>query len=267
LSAEPEPVSPLRRFLVAAALCLLLGGLGALWAAQSNSSTSLVPARFTPPREQAFDFKLRDQDGRPTSIADAHGKVVVLTFLYTSCRDLCPAQAAEIVDAVGRVGGTGVVVYGVSVDPVGDTRAHVRHWLDEHGLADAPVKYLTGTRAELAPVWRAYGIAPIGATPEEAREEWEEYEEYEEQEEEEGEEEEPYRAPVRPAPDSAREEYPDAGDLSFRGRPRHVAGQDYEHSAYVLLIDPEGEQRVGFPFEQLDPELLAHDIRLLRRES
>ena len=43
-----------------------------------------------------------------------------------------------------------------------------------------------------------------------------------------------------------------------------MAGQDFEHSAYVLLIDPQGEQRVGFPFEQLDPALLARDIRLLR---
>jgi protein SCO1 len=262
LSAEPT-ASPLRRFLLAAAMCLALGGLGALLAAETRSPAPAAPARFTPPREAAFDFKLHDQHGRPTSIASARGKVVVLTFLYTSCRDLCPAQAAEIVDAVGRVGGTGVVVYGVSVDPVGDTPAHVRHWLDEHGLANAPVKYLTGTRAELAPVWRAYGIAPIGATPEEAREEWEEYEEYEEKEG--GDE--PYRAPVRPAPDAANQAYPNADDLTFRGRARHAAGADYEHSAYVLLIDPEGEQRVGFPFEQLDPALLAKDIRLLGRHS
>jgi cytochrome oxidase Cu insertion factor (SCO1/SenC/PrrC family) len=245
-------------------MCLLLGGLGALLAAQTRSSTPVAPARFTPPRKQAYDFKLRDQDGRMTSLRSARGKVIVLTFLYTSCRDLCPAQAAQIVDAVGRVGGRGVMVYGVSVDPVGDTRAHVRYWLQQHGLTEAPVKYLTGTRAELAPVWRAYGIAPIGATPEEATDEWREYAEH--QQEKEGEPE-PYRPPVRPAPDAAKEEYPDAGDLTFRGRARHVAGTDYEHSAYVLLIDPDGEQRVGFPFEQLDPALLAKDIRLLRRDG
>jgi protein SCO1 len=261
LSAEPA-VSPLRRFLIAAAMCLALGGLGALLAAETRSPTPAAPARFTPPREAAFDFELPDQDGRPTSIADARGKVVVLTFLYTSCRDLCPAQAAEIVDAVGRVGGTDVVVYGVSVDPVGDTPAHVQHWLEEHGLTNAPVKYLSGTRAQLAPVWRAYGIAPIGATPEEARKQWEEYAEYEEKHGDA-----PYRAPVRPAPDAAKQDYPDANDLSFRGRSRHVAGPDYEHSAYVLLIDPEGEQRVGFPFEQLDAALLAKDIRLLRLDG
>ena len=34
----------------------------------------------------------------------------------------------------------------------------------------------------------------------------------------------------------------------------------------MLLIDKQGEQRVGFPFEQLDPDLLEQDIRLLRNE-
>jgi protein SCO1 len=263
LSAEPPSVSPLRRFLLAAAMCLVLGGLGALLAAQTKSSTPAVPARFTPPREQAFDFKLRDQHGRMVSLATNRGKVVILTFLYTSCRDLCPAQAAEIVDAVTRVGGKGVVVYGVSVDPAGDTPEHVDEWLEDHGLENAPVEYLSGTKAQLTPVWRAYGIAPVAMTPAESREYWEQYEQ-----EASGEESsKPYRHPVRPPNAAAQEDYPDAGDLSFRGRPRHAAGAEYEHSAYVLLIDREGEQRVGFPFEQLDPALLAQDIRLLRRDS
>ena len=34
-----------------------------------------------------------------------------------------------------------------------------------------------------------------------------------------------------------------------------------------MLIDPQGEQRVGLPFEQLDPALLARDIRLLRGQQ
>jgi protein SCO1/2 len=263
LSAEPA-VSPLRRFLLAAAMCLVLGGLGALLAAQTKPSTQTVPARFTPPREQAFDFNLRDQHGRLVSLASNRGKVVVLTFLYTSCRDLCPAQAAEIVDAVTRVGGKGVVVYGVSVDPVGDTPEHVNEWLEHHGLEDAPVEYLSGTKAQLEPVWRAYGIAPVAMTPEESRKYWEQYQ----KEEESGKQASgPYRHPMRPPNAAAKQEYPNASDLTFRGRARHAAGAEFEHSAYVLLIDPEGQQRVGFPFEQLDPALLAQDVGALRRDG
>jgi protein SCO1/2 len=264
LNAEPA-TSPLRRFLLAAAMCLVIGGLGALLAAQTKPSAQTVPARFTPPREQAYDFKLRDQHGKVISLASNRGKVVVLTFLYTSCRDLCPAQAAEIVDAVQRVGAKGVVVYGVSVDPVGDTPEHVHEWLEHHGLEEAPVEYLSGTKAELEPVWRAYGIAPVGMTPAQSRAYWDAYarEEASGKKAHSG----PYRHPVRPPNSAAEEEFPDAGDLTFRGRPRHAAGAEFEHSAYVLVIDPKGEQRVGFPFEQLDPALLAEDIQRLRRRD
>jgi protein SCO1/2 len=40
-----------------------------------------------------------------------------------------------------------------------------------------------------------------------------------------------------------------------------------DHSTFVLLIDKRGYERVGFPADQLTPEGLAHDIRVLQRES
>jgi protein SCO1/2 len=47
-----------------------------------------------------------------------------------------------------------------------------------------------------------------------------------------------------------------------------IAGgsQPYGHSAVVLLIDKRGIERVGFPADQLTPEGLLHDIRVLQRE-
>ena len=252
----------LRRFLLAALLCLVLGALGGLLAAELREGPAAAD-RFVPPREEARDFRLRDQDGRWTTLAGARGQVVVLTFLYSTCWDLCPAQAAEIAQAVGEVG-EGVVVYGVSVDPVGDTQERVRGWLADRGLAGGPVKFLIGSRPELAPVWAAYGIVPIGATPGEAAAAAVSADRI--RGEGGGGAQDPYAPPQRPAPPAAREPYPDAGELSFRGHARHKAGLDFEHSAYVMLIDKRGEQRVGFPFEQLDPELLAQDLRLLRDE-
>jgi len=40
-----------------------------------------------------------------------------------------------------------------------------------------------------------------------------------------------------------------------------------DHSTFVILIDKRGLERVGFPADQLTPEALAHDIRVLQRES
>jgi protein SCO1 len=39
-----------------------------------------------------------------------------------------------------------------------------------------------------------------------------------------------------------------------------------DHSTFVLLIDKRGFERVGFPADQLTPEALAHDIRVLEGE-
>jgi protein SCO1/2 len=39
-----------------------------------------------------------------------------------------------------------------------------------------------------------------------------------------------------------------------------------DHSTFVLLIDKRGYERVGFAADQLTPEGLAHDIRVLERE-
>ena len=39
--------------------------------------------------------------------------------------------------------------------------------------------------------------------------------------------------------------------------------EDLEHTGRVVLVDREGVQRVSFPVNQLTPERLAHDVRLL----
>ena len=78
-----NPRGPLRRLALAALLRLIIGGLGGLLAAMVVRPEP-VRARFIPPREPARDFRLRDQDGRSITIAQARGKVIVLTFLYST---------------------------------------------------------------------------------------------------------------------------------------------------------------------------------------
>jgi protein SCO1 len=248
-------------------MCLMLGGLGGLLAATVHSPEP-ARARFTPPRERPFDFRLRDQEGRVTSLAQARGKVVAMAFAYTSCRDVCPAEGNEIAAALGRFDPKDVDVIVVSVDPVGDTPARAREWLMRRGLPRGAGHYVVGTRAQLEPVWRAYGIVPLVASRAEAEAALHGSEAYWKQN--------PYRpdAPKyqyaypspRPANAQSQEEYPDTRDLQYRGLARHGAGWDFEHSAYALLIDKHGVQRVGIPFEQLSADSLARDVRALLSE-
>jgi protein SCO1/2 len=266
LSADRTGLS-LRTFLVALAMCLVLGALGGLLAAELRAGPE-ARARFIPPREQARDFRLRDEDGRWRTLEDARGDVVVLTWLYSGCWDLCPAQAADIVQAVTKAGGEGVSVYGVSVDPIGDTPRRAAEWLAVRGLEDAPVHFLVGSRRELSPVWRAYGIVPINATDEEAASAAEATDRVRARAAAEGLDlaSRPYRRPERPPPPEASEPYPDSNRLEYRGRTRHAQGVLFEHSAYVMLIDKRGIQRLGIPFERLDPDRLAQDLQVLLDE-
>jgi protein SCO1/2 len=38
---------------------------------------------------------------------------------------------------------------------------------------------------------------------------------------------------------------------------------DLDHTARIVLVDPKGVQRVGYPLEKVTPEGIAHDLRLL----
>jgi cytochrome oxidase Cu insertion factor (SCO1/SenC/PrrC family) len=256
-----------RRLALMFLMCLMLGGLGGLLAATVHSPET-ARARFTPPREQAFDFRLRDQNGRRTSLADARGKVVAMTFIYTSCRDLCPAEGNEIAAALKRFDSSGVEVYVVSVDPIGDTPARVKQWLERRNLPADRSRYLIGSRAQLQPVWRAYGIVPLVASRAETEAALQGSEKYwKENPYRPGSSAYPYAYPSpRPASSQSQEAFPNHEDMQYRGRARHVAGWDFEHSAYVLLLDKHGVQRVGIPFEQLDPGSLARDLRALLAE-
>lgn len=233
-------------------VCLALGALGGVGTALvTKPAAHAQPARFVVPRQPPPHFRLRDESGTWRTPASAGGDVLLVTFIYTHCRDLCPRQAGEIKEAVLAAGG-GVQVYAITVDPEHDTPVQAQAWLKRMGVAGGPVHILLGSRRELEPVWNRFGIVPLAPTPRDH-----------------GPGGYPERRPLvqRPAPAAAHDPYPAFGDGSFRGHPRHGAGQDYEHSAYALLIDQRGRQRVGFPYEQITADGLLADLRALKSES
>ena len=116
------------------------------------------PSRLPP-------FTLVDQNGRSVSLAAQRGKLVLVTFLYTHCKDVCPLTAQNLSQAVRLLGrqGKAVRVLAVSVDPRGDTRRSVRQFVRDHRLVPE-FHYLTGSQARLAPIWRAYNVTSLAST-------------------------------------------------------------------------------------------------------
>lgn len=70
-------------------------------------------------------LSLTDQNGRPRSLQDFRGKVVVLFFGYTHCPDVCPTTLAEMAQVMKKLGPEAdrVQVLFVTVDPERDTPA------------------------------------------------------------------------------------------------------------------------------------------------
>jgi len=133
------------------------GGGGGPSGRQTGFDGGALPAGV-----RAADFRLRDQDGRLATMRAYRGRAVVVTFMYSTCPDVCPLTAQQIRGALDLLGRP-VPVLAISVDPVGDTPAHVRAFLSRQHMAGR-MRYLTGTSTQLAPVWRAYGIQPQTAT-------------------------------------------------------------------------------------------------------
>lgn len=71
----------------------------------------------------ARDFQLTDHNGKPRTLADFRGNVVVLFFGYTQCPDVCPTTLAELAETMKRLGPDAdrVRVLFVTVDPDRDT--------------------------------------------------------------------------------------------------------------------------------------------------
>jgi protein SCO1/2 len=191
-----------RLALMLAATFVLLGALAVVVFAGGNDNSgggpgfegALRPAGIPP-----VAFSLKDQDGKTATLAQYRGQPLILTFMYSTCRDTCPLTAQQIKGALDQVG-RDVPTLAISVDPANDTPLNARRFVNKQGLTKR-MRFLLGDRAQLAPIWKAYGIQP--------------------------------------------------------------QGKAFDHSAYVVLVDRKGVQRVGWPVDKLTPEGLAHDLRVL----
>ena len=183
----------------------------------------------------APDFRLTDQFGEPASLADFRGKVVLLTFLYTSCPDVCPVAANHLREArraLAEAGGGDTAIVVVSVDPERDSVDAALAYSERWDMVDGWA-YLTGDEDALRAVWDAYYIDPY------------------------------LHGPGRDAATAAGGGHSQAGQASGGGASALAARSGrIIHSAPIYLIDAEGAMRVAFtlPFETAD---LVNDARVL----
>ena len=112
-------------------LTLLLLAAAAMFAAGCDKLTNRLadkPAAFNNVDVTGLDyakgFSLVDHNGKPRTLQDFRGKLVVLFFGYTQCPDVCPTTMAEMAAVLKELGPAAeeVQVLFVTLDPERDTQ-------------------------------------------------------------------------------------------------------------------------------------------------
>ncbi|HEX8754199.1 MAG TPA: SCO family protein [Solirubrobacterales bacterium] len=130
------------------------GGSGAA-AARRLDGAAVWPAGM----RRAPEISLPDSAGKRFTLASARGRPVILTFMDSRCHQECPLEGRALAAGLRRVpAGERPLIVVVSIDPWEDTPASARRAIRRFGLAGFEWRWLLGSRARLAPVWKRYRI-------------------------------------------------------------------------------------------------------------
>ncbi|MBI4740339.1 MAG: SCO family protein [Betaproteobacteria bacterium] len=154
-AAEPSPL----RWRTAAYATLIAGlflFLGEPAHAQVGNEWNRIDAN-----EPAPAFTLIDQNGKRVSLKDFRGKALLVSFIYTECKDICPV----LPQIVGRADQwltaeekTRTRFVGISLDPNRDNPAKLRAFMKQHNLSPERWTLLTGSLKEATQAANGYGI-------------------------------------------------------------------------------------------------------------
>ena len=122
----------------------------------NGTASAAYDGSLMPPNVPIRQFSLSDQNGNTVSLEKLKGQPLLLTFLFTTCPDMCPLTAQQIRGALDQ-SGSKMPVVAVSVDPKSDTPAAVRSWLTEQHMAGR-MTWGLGTPAQLEKVWKDYAV-------------------------------------------------------------------------------------------------------------
>jgi protein SCO1/2 len=114
---------------------------------------------------RAPEFSLVDSGSKRFTLASVRGEPAVITFMDSQCHQECPLVGRALAAGFRQVPRADrPLVIAVSVNPWEDTPGSARRAMKRFGLAGFRWRWLLGTKAQLAPVWRRYHIQVRRAT-------------------------------------------------------------------------------------------------------
>jgi protein SCO1/2 len=137
----------------------------AILAAPAVSQTPDPPKRGAVGRKAVElpvpNFTLTDQDHKPFHVYSLRGKVVLVTFIYTTCPDVCPLLTAKFAGIQQKLKSQGLndhFLLSVTTDPEADTPKVLRSYGQRFGADFHSWAFLTGDKRELSEAWRFFGV-------------------------------------------------------------------------------------------------------------
>ena len=109
------------------------------------------------PPYPAPDFSLPQAQGNRFQLSSQRGRLVMLFFGFTNCKDVCPITLAQMKQVRARLGkdASRVQVVFITVDPDRDTPQKTAAYAAGF---DPSFIGLSGNEQQLDPVWQSYGV-------------------------------------------------------------------------------------------------------------
>lgn len=237
----------IRFLIVSVLLCCVLIPASAMGGGEARPVTGLVN-NMVQHGQPAADFTLTDQNGLPFHMAAQRGKVVLMSFIYTHCTDICPFEAAKVKEVYQRLGvdAQNVVFVAVTTDPKRDVSAITLPYSKALGLNDV-WHFVGGSAKAVQAVWASYGIGVTVDTDTDAV------------------------APPKEEKGAINVEKPPtqgltSDDLALVGQivQQFGGGYDVGHSAPFWIVDKKGWIRVGMDADATPADIVTN-IRVLQK--
>jgi cytochrome oxidase Cu insertion factor (SCO1/SenC/PrrC family) len=111
-------------------------------------------------------FTLIDQFGQSVTLSSLHGREVVLAFIDSRCKDVCPLTAQIMYSARSRLkapAASQVALVAINANPTATSVTEVQAWSIAHGMLHQWL-FLTGTAQQLESIYHQYHVyVQVGA--------------------------------------------------------------------------------------------------------
>jgi protein SCO1/2 len=114
--------------------------------------------------QKAPDFTLTNQAEERVHLADLRGKVLLVSFIFTTCSGSCPAtthrmgQVQHELKVRGLLKGDRVRLLSLTLDPARDTPEVLRNYMRLYNADPASWAFLTGPPDQVGKVVKAWGM-------------------------------------------------------------------------------------------------------------